>query len=241
MLLALAAGLSTCGPDANCLTSTGPITTERRALPAGLRTVYAYDNVDLILVQEPAGTVPFADVRGGRNLLGDLQTQTSGDQLRIRNTATCNWARSYGTPREVTLHVPSLRNVSLFGAGNVSTAGEFRQDTIFFHLTGAGDYTLDLKSTYLWVDLYELGDVTVRGSAGRLQLTLGGNGRFFGQNLRVKSCYFGTDRDSNGDAQVQATDYLAGTIRGNGTLYYSGDPAAVGIQLTGHGQAQRVP
>lgn len=243
LLLALAAGLGSCGAGhgADCLTSTGPVVTERRELPAGLRTVFATDNVDLILVQEAAGTPPFAEVRGGRNLIGDLVTRVEGDQLRISNTATCNWARSYDTPREVTLHVPSLRNVSLFGAGNVSTAGQFRQDTIFFHLTGAGDLNLDVQSDYLWVDLYELGDVTVRGTAGRLQLTLGGNGRFFGQNLHVRNCFFSTRLDSNGDAQIQATDFLGGTIRGNGTVYYSGTPAATDIRLTGHGSAQRVP
>ena len=240
LLLPLAVSLSTCGPSADCLTSTGPVVTERRALPAGLHTVTASNNVDLILVQDAAGA-PYADVRGGKNLISDLQTTVEGGHLRISNTARCNWARSYDTPREVTLHVPSLTNVFLRGAGNISTAGTFRQDSIFFHLTGAGDFNLAVESTYFWLDQYEVGDATVRGRTEEMNLTVGGGGRFFGAGMTTRRCYFKTNLDSNGDAYVTTTDALGGTIRGNGTFYYSGNPSAVDIKLTGHGQAKRVP
>jgi hypothetical protein len=242
LLLALAASLSTCGPGhgTDCLTSTGPVTTERREMPAGLRSVSTYDNVDLILVQDATGA-PYAEVRAGKNLLPDVQTSIVGDQLNISNTARCNWARSYDTPREVTLHVPSMTNVFLRGSGNISTSGPFQQDSIFFHLAGAGDFNLDVRSTYLWVDLYELGDVNLRGQTKDMLLTLGGNGRFFGADMLTRNCYFKTNLDSNGDAHVTATDLLTGPVRGNGTFYYSGNPRNTDIELTGHGQAKRVP
>lgn len=244
LLLLGGASLSTCGPGhgEDCLTSTGPVVTERRELPAGLLSVYANDNVDLILVQEATATAaPYAEVRTGKNLIADIETRVEGNQLQLSNTARCNWARSYDTPREVTLHVPAIKNVFLHGTGNVSTAGQFRQDTIFFHLTGAGDMNLDVQSNYLWMDLYELGDETVRGSADQLILTQGGNGRFFGQDLRTRVSYLHTNRDSNGDTYLQVTGFLGASIRGNGTVYYSGHPGGTDIQVFGHGQAQPVP
>ena len=242
LLPLLAAGLSTCGPDANCLTSTGPVRTERRALPAGLQTVTAYDNVDLILVQDVApGAAPYATVRAGENLLSSLETRVEGDRLTIRNNASCNWTRTYDSPREVTLHVSGLSSVFLRGSGNISTAGPFRQDTIFFHLVGAGNFNLDVQSTYLWADLYELGDYNLTGQTELLNLTVGGNGRFFGAGLIATTCYFRTDRDSNGDAHVTATQNLGGFVRGNGTFYYSGNPPVRDIRLTGRGRAQAVP
>lgn len=239
-LLALATGLSACGSDANCLTSTGPIVTERRAMPAGLRIVYAGDNVDLILVQDTLNA-PYAEVRAGKNLLSSLETRLEGDQLTLSNNAKCNWARTYDSPREVTLHVPNIENVFLRGSGNVRTAGRFKQKAIFFHLQSAGDMDLDIQSDYLWVDLYELGDVTVRGQTRELNLTVDGNGRFFGQNLRTRTCYFNTNRGGNGNAHILATETLGGTIRGNGTVYYAGNPIYLDLRFTGHGQAQRVP
>ncbi|WP_375417437.1 GIN domain-containing protein [uncultured Hymenobacter sp.] len=240
LLLALTAALSACGSDTNCLTSTGPIRTERRELPTGLRSVYASDNVDLILVQDTV-SAPYMEVRAGKNLLSSLETRVEGDQLTLTNNARCNWARTYDSPREVRLHVPHIENVFLRGSGNISTAGQFRQKAIFFHLQSAGDMDLDIQSDYLWIDLYELGDVRVQGQTRELNLTVDGNGRFFGQNLRARQCYFTTTRGGNGDAHVLATEALGGTIAGNGTVYYAGNPAYLDLRLTGPGQAQRVP
>ena len=232
--LALMVGLSTCSPGhgTDCLKSTGTIVTQRREVDAGLITVTAFDNVDLRLVQD---TQTYAEVRAGDNLISDIVLTRKGNALEINNTSTCNWARSYDTPREVTLHVPRISNVFLRGQGNTSTVGQFEQDTIFFHLIGAGDMDLNLKTRQLFLDQYELGDITVQGSAERMDFTLGGSGRLFAQGITPRICYFKTTRDSDGDAHVRASDNLGGTIAGNGTLYYGGSPTVIDIAVTGRG------
>ncbi len=232
--LALVAGLSTCGPGhgTDCLKSTGSIITERRDVAAGLVTVTAFDNVDLRLVQDPQ---TYAEVRAGKNLIGDIVLTRKGDALEISNTSTCNWARSYDTPREVTLHLPRILNVFLRGQGNGSTVGEFQQDTMFCHLIGAGDFNLNLRARYLNVDQYELGDMTLHGTADELNFTVGGSGRLFAQDLALRRCYFNMTRDSDGDAHVRATDALYGTVAGSGTLYYGGSPTNIGVKVTGKG------
>ncbi|MFC6224217.1 GIN domain-containing protein [Hymenobacter artigasi] len=228
------AGLSTCGPGhgTDCLKSTGTIVTQRREVDAGLVTVTAFDNVDLRIVQD---TQTYAEVRAGENLLSDIVLTRKGNALEINNTSTCNWARSYDTPREVTLHVPRVTNVFLRGQGNLSTVGQFVQDTIFFHLIGAGDMDLSVRSTYLFLDQYELGDMTVRGATEFMNFTLGGSGRLFAQGITPKTCYFKTTRDSDGDAHVRASETLGGTVAGNGTLYYGGAPTFTDIKITGKG------
>ena len=232
--LALLAGLSTCGPGhgGDCLKSTGPVITERRDVEAGLVTVTAYDNVDLRLVQD---TDTYAEVRAGKNLIGDIEFTRKGNSLEIANTSRCNWARSYDSPREVTLHLPSITNVFLRGQGNGSTVGQFVQDTIFFHNIGSGDYDIDVKARLLFLDQYELGDINVRGSAEEMNFTLGGIGRLFAQGLVLRRCYFTMTRDSGGDAHVRASDAVAGTHAGTGTLYYGGNPAFIEIRITGKG------
>jgi hypothetical protein len=231
--LAVATTLSTCGPDADCLKSTGAITTERREVAPGLLTVTTYDNVDLRLVQD---TQTYAEVRAGKNLIGDIEFTRKGNSLEISNTSSCNWMRSYDTPREVTLHVPSIVNVFLRGQGNISTVGQFEQDTAFFHLIGAGDYDLNLKSRQLYLDQYELGDMTVRGSAIEMHFLVGGAGRFFGQGFDARRCYLTMTRDSDGDARARATDLIVGVVAGTGTLYYSGQPTYTDISVTGKGK-----
>ncbi|MDB5270679.1 MAG: hypothetical protein JWP58_3719 [Hymenobacter sp.] len=232
--LVLLAGLSTCGSGhgTDCLKSTGTIVTQRREVDAGLVTVTAFDNVDLRLVQDAQ---TYAEVRAGENLISDIVLTRKGNALEINNTSTCNWARSYDTPREVTLHVPRILNVFLRGQGNTSTVGQFAQDTIFFHLIGAGDMDLNVKARQLFLDQYELGDMTVRGSTEGMNFTLGGSGRLFAQGITPQRCYFNLTRDSDGDAHVRASEALAGTVAGNGTLYYGGAPTFTDIKITGNG------
>ena len=235
--LALLAGLTTCGPGhgTDCLKSTGSIVTHRREVARGLITVTAYDNVDLRLVQD---TATYAEVKCGEHLIDDIVLTRTGNSLDINNTSTCNWTRSYDSPREVTLHLPHVTSVYLHGQGNVSTVGQFRQDTVFFHLVGAGDYDINVQARMLFVDLYELGDVTLHGSATEMNFTLGGAGRLFAQDLALRRCYFNTTRDSDGDAHVRATDIVAGTVAGTGTFYYGGPPTVVSVGVTGRGKAK---
>ena len=232
--LIVMAGLSTCGPGhgTDCLKSTGTIVTQRRDVDAGLVTVTAFDNVDLRLVQD---NQTYAEVRAGENIISDIVLTRKGNALEINNTSTCNWARSYDTPREVTLHVPRILNVFLRGQGNTSTVGQFAQDTIFFHLIGAGDMDLNVKARQLYFDQYELGDMTIRGTTEGMNFTLGGSGRLFAQGITPQRCYFTLTRDSDGDAHVRASEALAGTVAGNGTLYYGGSPTFTDIKITGKG------
>lgn len=229
--------LSTCGPGhgTDCLMSTGDIITERREVPAGLLQVTAFDNVDLKIVQD---TETYAEVRSGKNLLPDIEFTLKGNSLEIANTSKCNWARSYDVPREVTLHVPHLRDIRLNGYGNLSSEGVFRQDTLFLHLLGAGDMTMELQGNYLNMDMYELGDINLRGSMEEFTWTLGGNGRLFARDLQTRRCYFKTTRDSNGDAHVRAQDIVAGTVEGTGTVYYAGNPTTKIFQVKSSGSVK---
>jgi hypothetical protein len=237
----LGAGLSflltTCGlgHGTDCLMSTGDIITERREVPAGLLAVTSFDNVDLKIVQDAE---TYAEVRSGKNLLPDIEFTLKGNSLEIANTSRCNWARSYDVPREVTLHVPHLRDIRLSGYGNLSSVGVFQQDTLFLHLLGAGDMNLELQGNYVNMDMYELGDINLRGSVEEFTWTLGGNGRLFARDLQTRRCYFKTTRDSNGDAHVLAKDVVGGTVEGTGTVYYSGSPAAKDLQVKGSGSVR---
>ena len=232
--VAVSTGLTACGPGhgTDCLKSTGPIITQRRDVAPGLITVTVYDNLNLRLMQDAQ---TYAEVRAGENLQDDIKLTRNGTSLEIANISTCNWARSYDTPREVTLHLPRITNVFLRGQGSGSTVGQFVQDTIFFHLVGAGDYELNVQARQLFVDQYELGDITLHGSTQEVNFTLGGSGRLFAQDLVARRCYFTMTRDSDGDAHVRASDIVAGTVAGNGTLYYGGPPTFTDIKVTGKG------
>lgn len=239
-MLLLAPWLAGCAKDheGDCFKSTGSIVTERRALPP-FQDLVTYTNVDVTLVQDTSLTEPYAEVRAGKNLQEDIELTVENGRLTIRNTSRCNWVRRYDTPREVTLHIPTIRDVALLGAGNISTAGNFRTDVVFFHLVGAGDYDLDLTSSTIYLDMYELGDVRLRGTADELSLIVGGLGSLRATELQTQRCFFELTRNSDGAAYVNATDVVGGLHAGTGTLYYTGSPV-LDIRVTGKGQVVKV-
>ncbi|WP_165370411.1 head GIN domain-containing protein [Hymenobacter persicinus] len=226
--------LAACGKDheTDCLKSTGKVTTERREL-APFRILTANDNVDVTLVQDAE---TYAEVRTGKNLQEDIELTVSNGQLVIKNTSRCNWMRRYDTPREVTLHLPRLLDVRLHGQGNVRTAGNFRADTLFCHLVGAGDFDLDISSHYLNLDMYELGDVSIRGRADDAKLLVGGSGTLRAQGLQTRQCSLRLTKDSDGDAFVSFAEALFGSHAGTGTVHYQGNPAQVSLQVTDKGK-----
>ena len=219
------------GHETDCLKSTGPVVTRRREL-APFHTLTTYDNVDVLLVQD---TATYAEVRTGRNLQADIELKVQSGQLTIRNTSRCNWVRTYDTPRQLTLHLPRLTDLFLRGQGNVRTAGNFRADTIFCHLIGAGDFDLDLTSTYIGFDSYELGNIDLHGRTNEIHYTLGGSGSFRASGFQTRDFYFQSNPGSNGDAHIFVSNYLDSQHSGTGTLYYTGEPRSV--RLTGKGKA----
>ncbi|UYZ64579.1 DUF2807 domain-containing protein [Hymenobacter weizhouensis] len=234
-LLALLLAACSKENEAGCFTSTGSIVTERRSLPP-FNQLTTYDNVQVTLVQD---TATYAEVKAGKNLQEDIRLTVENGHLTVRNTSRCNWVRRYDTPREVTLHVPRLHGLWLWGQADIRTQGTFRADTIFYHLTGSGNYDLTVDSRYLWLDQYELGDIRVRGRADELHLTVGGKGSTYAQGLTARTADFRTNQFSTGNAHLTVTELLSGIHASLGTIFYRPAPTLrTEVQVTGKGKMQ---
>ncbi|UOR07582.1 DUF2807 domain-containing protein [Hymenobacter aerilatus] len=224
--------LMACGSDneADCLKSTGSITTERRELPA-FRQLYIYDNLEVVLVQD---TAIYAEVRTGENLQEEIKLEVTNHQLIMRNTSTCNWTRRYDVPREIRLHTPSVLDVFQRDQSTLRIPTPFQADQFFYHFLGSGDADLNLHVQYLNMDMYELGDVTLRGTVASDAVTLlGGSGTLRTTDLTVRNLTLQTTRGSIGDAHVRATNTLGITHAGAGTVFYRAPTPYV--EVTGRG------
>ncbi|TGE29086.1 head GIN domain-containing protein [Hymenobacter metallicola] len=225
------------GHELDCLKSTGKVVTERRAL-AEFQVIMAYDNVDVTLVQDAE---TYAEVRAGKNLQEDIELTVENGALIIHNTSRCNWVRTYDTPREVTLHLPRLQDLFLRGQGNIRTARTFRADRFFCHLVGAGNMDLDIISPYVNLDMYEIGDIHLRGQVDEFTMLVGGSGSLYASGLQAKVCNFKFNHDSNGNAYVRAGEFLGGTNAGTGTLFYQGNPPRTDLKVSGKGKIVQQP
>ncbi|MBO3269190.1 GIN domain-containing protein [Hymenobacter defluvii] len=226
--------LTACGDghETDCLKRTGPITTERREV-AAFEQIYIHDNVEVILVQD---SVTYAEVRTGKNLQEDIELTTSGNQLIINNTSRCNWTRRYDVPREITVHTPSVLDVFQSDQSSLRIPEPFRADRFFYHFLGAGDADLNLDVQYLNMDMYELGDVTLRGTVtGDAVTLLGGSGTLHATTLAARNLTLQTTRSSIGDAHMRATETLRVYHAGAGTVHYRAPTSHV--EVTGKGKA----
>ena len=238
-LLAGTLALAACGAghDADCLKSNGAVTTQRRAITRGLTDVVLFDNVDVTIVPD---TATYAEVRAGENVINDITFEYQGPhRLLIHNTSRCNWVRSYSTPREVRLHLPYLRNIEQRGYGLVTTDGLLRQDTLFVHSSGTGDINLKVSCVYLFIDVYDAGDMTLRGTAEDFHPNLGSNGFLFAGGLRTRYCYFRTYPTWVGNAHVRVSQNIGGILDGTGTFYYAGTPTLIVAQGQNPGRLVR--
>ena len=227
--------LASCGQDheTDCLKSSGRVTTERREL-APFRVLRLYDNVEVTVVQDGE---TYAEVRTGKNLQEDLELTEQNGELTIRNTSRCNWVRRYDVPRQVTLHTPRLTDVFHVGEKTLRTEGNFRQDTLFLHLSRAGDIEFNVTCQRLYVDQYELGDMRLSGQTDELLATVGDLGSLYAQGLRARVVLLDQDKLGDGDAHVFASEYLRASVAGTGSLYYNASAAQKEISVTGKGQA----
>ena len=232
MALGLITGCLASCQNNDCLKSAGKETTERRELPA-FQDITITDNLNVTLVQD---TETYAEVRTGAHLQSDIKLEVQGPRLFISNESSCNWSRSYDVAHEVILHLPTLINMDHEGQGTVRTEGQFHADTAYIHMRGTGDYDLDLRGNYLWLDQYELGDYRLRGQTDQLLLSGGGLGRFFATEMRAQYCSLNLSLFAANDIYLNGSQEISGVHAGPGTIYYSGNPAFTGVILTGKGK-----
>jgi hypothetical protein len=149
-------------------------------------------------------------VRGDDNLLDRVTTDVQKGTLVIGNTPGDLTTNS---PMSVMVSVPSLTALSLSGSGNIAVSG--------------------IKTETLTVSLRGSGNLTGRGTASRLDVTVGGSGNAFFERLvanDVKAMVSGS-----GTIFVTATRSLDGSVPGSGVIVYAGNPQDVTKSVSGMG------
>ncbi|MBK0403810.1 DUF2807 domain-containing protein [Adhaeribacter sp. BT258] len=214
----------------DCVKSTGQIISETRSLPP-FRKLKVSDNLDVKIV---ADTAHFVEVKAGENLQENILAEVRNGELWLQNINKCNWVRSYRKPVEITVHVANLTDIFQDGFGTISSESVLPSDSLFLHLTSSGDYDLNLKTKFLWLDMYETGDMKLQGTNEKLNAYNYSMGRLQASGLQNKEANILVTH--LGDAYVEATQILSATIENKGNVYYKNQPDKVSRQGKGEGQ-----
>lgn len=230
---------SACNPEQldDCYTNTGPQTTIEREVDV-FHSIELYNNVNLVLVQ---GDYFHIKVEGGKNILSAIKTDVSDSTLIIRNTMKCNWVRNY--KREVTVYatIPSLREITYEGSGDVRNEGQIKLDSLQVSIWGGGgsfDLNLDVENLKLALH-YGTVDVTVKGRALLTTIFANSYGPFYCAELISNIVYIRNSGTNN--CYVYARHILEVEIPSVGDIYYSGNPGDIKMNITGSGKLIKVP
>ncbi len=243
LTLVLFAGFMACGPPGerpDCFKPAGSTGHEHRPLPA-FSTLEVHDNVQVVL---SADGQPFgADLTGGRNLLSEVNTELEDGKMVIRNQNKCNFVRSQKRPIVVTIHLPDSaihRRFTVLHKGEEpirSAWAGMAMDTIFLFQLNIGDTDLDISSTYVWIGLYEYGDIILHGQTRELIATASGVGFLRAENFRAENAYVKGYRDSH--LYVRASNNIGVELFGRGNGYWYGNPPNTDLRAYDKGQIIR--
>jgi hypothetical protein len=200
------------------------------------RTTSDYDAVavagslDVSLV---AGTEGQITLEGESNLLEYVQTEVSGDVLKIKVKKGKNLRVSKGKKLIITVPFQDLSKVALAGSGDVYTKDTIKADTFKMALSGSGDVIIDVDAGNLKMAVSGSGDMTARGTADNAEIALSGSGDIHAYTLKAKSAK--VSLAGSGDIRVHAIDYMKARVAGSGDITYKGKPAKLDTKVAGSG------
>lgn len=169
----------------------------------------AGSNIVTVRVGGPRSVI----VRGDDNLLSHVTTTVRSGRLVIGTTGSY----SSRTPMRVAVTVPSLGALALTGSGTVSAQ--------------------HVHARSLRVTLSGSGVLHASGSAGRLDVRLGGSGVAGLGDLVARDAR--AVISGSGRIDVTATRALEASIPGTGAIVYGGNPAHVTTNVSGTGAVTR--
>ena len=143
--------------------------------------VESFNKLDLgpriryVLVQD---TVEKVVVKGGENLVNLVSVNVTDGTLKIENTNTCNFLRSYKYVVEVEIHLVNLINVLFKGTKELSCKNQLNVPYLTFVIEeGGGTCKLNLNCYSLYVGSgFGWGNFVISGQTNYAKIDLRDNG-----------------------------------------------------------------
>lgn len=189
------------------------------------------------------------------NLIGLVEISQQSDGMV---TVGMKPHTSITASKPITLRIPAMEGgrIEINGSGNITqTEGKLLGESFDVRIAGSGDIRLNLETQRLSLSINGSGDmeltavageasadsngsgnIALSGAAEKLKVSLNGSGHFKGFNFAVQDAHVTTN--GSGDAEVNVTGEITGSIGGSGNITYSGNPESVSISDNGSGDVR---
>lgn len=179
-----------------------------------------------------SGDEPGFRVEGEDNIIERLEVKVVNGELRIGFEKSA----SYRLTKPLKMHATAraLDGIEISGSCDVR-ADRMDGDDLDIEIAGSGDVVVDgLSGERLDVEISGSGDIElVEGSVDAQSVEIAGSGDYDGSRIVTRSTEVSIA--GSGIARVNATDSLAASIAGSGSIMYDGDPGSVSTSVAGSG------
>ncbi|MFI5135683.1 MAG: GIN domain-containing protein [Chitinophagales bacterium] len=194
LLLLLATFTSSCDTGIH---GHGKIITEKRNV-TGFHSISTDAVAEIILIQDSSS---YVEVNSYENLVPLIETTVENSNLHIDSRKQISMMDNDRV--KVTIHAPSLDEMSLSGVGSIKTEKPFHFNSIDMTLSGVGSINID-------------------GDAHVANLINSGAGSIDIKGMNVDSVY--ATNSGVGSIRCAPIKYLKAIVSGVGSISYSGNP-----------------
>jgi carbon monoxide dehydrogenase subunit G len=184
------------------------------------------------------GNTNSVEIEADKNILEIIESKVRDNTLVLK-TRNGHW-RNLGHVK-VYITMPSIRNLSVSGSGDMRCETPVRTNALKVDISGSGSiHVQELNSPDVSAVITGSGDIFLAGSGSgnsHLKTVITGSGDFKAEDLPVE--YVKVTITGSGSARVHALKELETNITGSGSVLYKGNPL-VNANATGSGKTRSV-
>lgn len=228
--------LSSCGGEQKdaCITKLGKVVSEQRdVLP--FDKLYVEDRIKVFLVQDSINYGRI-ELNGPSNLLNQIESTVTDNQLRLINTNTCNFIRSFNYDINVYVYIKELTEIHLESIAEVVSNDTININFLNIFHPALSDINLILSGDEVFIRSRNSASTILRGNLRVLKGSIEEISNLDAQYLVCEEVYI--DTHSPLDCYINATKGMYLKILNSGNIFYINEPTDYKIlaEQTGSGQ-----
>lgn len=228
--------LLSCGGEQkdDCITKLGKVVSEQRdVLP--FDKLYVEDRIKVFLVQDSIN-YGHIELNGPSNLLNQIESTVTDNQLRLINTNTCNFIRSFNYDINVYVYVKELTEIHLESIAEVVSNDTININFLNIFHPALSDINLILSGDEVFIRSRNSASTILRGNLRVLKGSIEEISNLDAQYLVCEEVYI--DTHSPLDCYINATKGMYLKILNSGNIFYINEPTDYKIlaEQTGSGQ-----
>ena len=205
----------------DCFTSLGKTTTVERQLTSFNR-VYAEDRVQVVLIQDSSlnGRI---SITAPSNLIPQIKSEIVDGQLKLSNTNTCNFVRSFNSDIVVKVYFKNLIQLDLESIATATTEDTLHLTDFAIYHSALSDIELLLNcSNHILIKTINSAHTVLKGRAKAIRGSIEEISDLDARDLECEEVLI--DSHTPLDCYVNGTKGLFVKIYNSGNIYYSSEP-----------------